>query len=151
MTDRKVTDFLFFCRVSWGTSCKGTAQYWKMGWGAIAHLQFKETCTKTACFSFNSFNSNSRHFQNDIINYLWGVHELKLHRHILGRPETYINILYKIGITGPLIRYVSWAPNQHIIIFLKDHVILKTWVMMEIQLCHHRNKLHFKIYWIKLF
>ncbi len=31
--------------------------------------------------------------------------------------------------------------------FLKDHVTLKTGVMMlKIQLYHHRNKLHFKIY-----
>jgi len=31
--------------------------------------------------------------------------------------------------------------------FLKDHVTLKTGVMMpKIQLCHQRNKLHFKIY-----
>jgi len=41
-------------------------------------------------------------------------------------------------------------PEQQISIlelFLKDHVTLKTGVMMlKIQLCHHRNKLHFKIY-----
>ncbi len=31
--------------------------------------------------------------------------------------------------------------------FLKDHVRLKTGVMMlKIQLCHHRSKLHFKMY-----
>ncbi len=31
--------------------------------------------------------------------------------------------------------------------FMKDHVTQKTVVMMlKIQLCHHRNKLHFKIY-----
>ncbi len=31
--------------------------------------------------------------------------------------------------------------------FLKDHVTLMTEVMMlKIQICHHRNKLHFKIY-----
>jgi len=30
---------------------------------------------------------------------------------------------------------------------LKDHVTLKTGVMMlKIKLCHHRNKLYFKIY-----
>jgi len=32
-------------------------------------------------------------------------------------------------------------------LFVKDHVTLKTGVMMlTIQLCHHRSKLHFKIY-----
>jgi len=31
--------------------------------------------------------------------------------------------------------------------FLKDHVTLKNGVMMlKIQLCHHMNKLNFKIY-----
>jgi len=34
--------------------------------------------------------------------------------------------------------FLSTAANQHIT--MKDYVTLK------IQLCHHRNKLHFKIY-----
>ncbi len=43
-----------------------------------------------------------------------------------------------------------WTFNMKICIlewFWKDHVTLNTGVMMlKIQLCHHRNKLHFKIY-----
>jgi len=34
--------------------------------------------------------------------------------------------------------YVTWAPNHQTIWFLKDHVTLKTGVMMlKIQLCHY--------------
>ncbi len=35
------------------------------------------------------------------------------------------------------------TPNQHIRRFLKGHVTLKIGVMAD---CHHRNKIHFKIY-----
>jgi len=34
-----------------------------------AHLHFKDTCTKTACFSFHS----KIHLQHDIIHYLCGI------------------------------------------------------------------------------
>jgi len=38
--------------------------------------------------------------------------------------------------------------NQYVKMILKDHVTLKAEVMMlKIQLCYHRNKLHFKRYW----
>ncbi len=47
-------------------------------------------------------STQNRDFQNYIINELRGVHELKLQRHVLGRPETYITILYNRGITGAL-------------------------------------------------
>jgi len=40
-----------------------------------------------------------------------------------------------------IIRNVSWAPR-----FLKDHVTLKTGViMLKMWICHHRNELRFKI------
>ncbi len=46
-----------------------------------------------------------------------------------------------------IIRNDSCAVNQHIIMISEDHVTLKTGVMMlKIQLYHHRNKFHFKIY-----
>jgi len=40
-------------------------------------------------------------------------------------------------------------PEQHMSIlesFLKDHVTLKGVMMLQIQLCHHRIKLYFKLY-----
>ncbi len=44
----------------------------------------------------------------------------------------------------------------HFIVFLKDHVTLKTHsdsevMMLKIQLCHHRNKLYFKIYQVDIY
>ncbi len=60
------------------------------GTGAAAHLDLKKQAQK--CVSASTQNC---HFLNYIINYLWGI--LKLHRHILGTPET-----VKRGITRVL-------------------------------------------------
>ncbi len=70
-----------------GTSCNGAALFWKGG-GAASHLHLKIQAQKTASVCFHSKQA----FSNDIINYLW---ELKLHRYILGTPETYITFCKK--------------------------------------------------------
>ncbi len=42
---------------------------------------------------------------------------------------------------------VSWIPKSILKWFLRDHVTLKTGVMMlKTQLCHHRNELYFKMF-----
>ncbi len=58
-----------YLRYIWGRSCKGTALFWKRGRGAAAHLHLKRHVWKP-CVSASTQN---RHFQNDIINDLWGI------------------------------------------------------------------------------
>ncbi len=53
----------------WDTSCNGTVLFWKRGRGAAAHLHLKWHARKQNV----SASTQNRHFQNDIINYLWGI------------------------------------------------------------------------------
>ncbi len=50
-------------------NCKGTAVFWKRGQGAAAHLHLKRHARKQRVFA----STRNRHFQNDIINDLWGI------------------------------------------------------------------------------
>ncbi len=52
-----------------GTSCNGAALFWKRGRGAAANLHLK----RHALIQRVSASTQNRHFQNDIINDLWGI------------------------------------------------------------------------------
>jgi len=63
--------------------------------GSRSSFAFKDTGTKQHVFP----STKNGHLQHAIINDLY--FELKLHRHNLGTPETYIGFV-KRGIIGPL-------------------------------------------------
>ncbi len=66
------------------------------GAGAAAHLNLKKQAWK----SLNSASTQNKHFQNDLINDLWGI--LSWNKHILGTPETYITYCKKGHNMSPL-------------------------------------------------
>ncbi len=63
------TKQMFFWQSIWGTSCKGTALFWKRGRAAAVHLHLKRHALKLSVFA----STQNRHFQNDIINDLWVI------------------------------------------------------------------------------
>ncbi len=64
--------------------------FWKRGQGAAAYLHLKRHARKQHV----SASTQNRYFQNDIKSV--GYFELKLHRHIMGTPETYITSCKKM-------------------------------------------------------
>ncbi len=63
------TKQMFFWQSIWGTSCKGTAVFWKTGRGAAAHLHLKKHARKQRV----SASTQKSYFQKNIINYLCGI------------------------------------------------------------------------------
>ncbi len=59
----------------------------------------------------------------------------------------YKNIIQHYFLTL-IIRYVPWAPNQHFRMTSEGSCDSEV-MMLKIQLCHHMNKLHFILYWIR--
>ncbi len=115
---------LFFLAV---TSCKGTFLFWKRGWGEADHLHLK----RHALIQRVSASTQNRHFQNYIINDLWGILSWNFSDtfwgHILG-TQTYITYCKKghnrCPLNNPVIVFnvdnneidnnnnVSWANHQ---------------------------------------
>ncbi len=70
--------------------------------GKCSSFAFKETGTKTACFCFHSKYAFSKWFNKWYVGYF----VLKLHRYILGKPETYLTYCKKGHNMSPLINVI---------------------------------------------